>query len=357
MAIVKSVAIGAARKSLGDLTYKHVRGRTVASQRITENSSRTSKQKEQRRSFSMMGKTTKSLRPIIDIGFSRTKYGSPQNNFTTTNKEYMNFLKKDTLLDPGLPSIFNLYLSLIDERFYGNVMSARGSYDTNAEFGWDDDRNIEGYIDLTRNFEAGDTVTIAAAYSYKRRGSYYEMVRMCSIQLGSADIEKLENPNEFIVNTKTISELDSLIKLPEESTELRVIITGIVTGPSGNSTSYYLPAPTRPFHMKATDQLRVEDTIMQVNLADMDDFSSVYDDDIKGAILYLGGLEDPDFMFTVIEFVSNAEDQYCGIKFSTPEGKKLTIPFMGSETGTVQLKFEGELIALIDGLQIPQYVI
>lgn len=254
MTIIKSEAIGAARKSLGEITYKCIRGRTIASQRITENKSNTINQQNQRRAFAIIRKTAKSVQSIIDIGFPKTKLGTPTNNFISTNKEYSNFFRNSSQYTDQYPPIINLYSALIDEDFHGVVFSGKGGFSTEAQFVWNDEGEIEGCIHFSRRYEAGDKVIVAAAFSYKQRGSYYEMVRMCEKELGSTDINALESPKKFIVNTTIMPELKGLIHLPEGATELRIVMTGIITGHAGNSTSLFMPVSQSPFVLETADQ-------------------------------------------------------------------------------------------------------
>lgn len=88
MAVVRSLAIGKSVKSAGNLTYKTVRGRTIASQRITTNSSKTALQVFQRGSFSESIKSMQLVLPWINNFFEKSKYGSARNNFLKLCKSY-----------------------------------------------------------------------------------------------------------------------------------------------------------------------------------------------------------------------------------------------------------------------------
>lgn len=88
MAIVNSLAIGKSRKSAGNLTYKTVRGRTIASQRITENKSNTAKQAAQRGSFSMSSQAIALCRSYVDYAYEKSKYGSSRNEFMKMNPKF-----------------------------------------------------------------------------------------------------------------------------------------------------------------------------------------------------------------------------------------------------------------------------
>lgn len=88
MAIINSLAIGKSVKSAGNLTYKTVRGRTIASQRITTNKSNTLLQASQRSAFGMAAKVATIMQSYINATYEKSKYGSARNNFMAINKGY-----------------------------------------------------------------------------------------------------------------------------------------------------------------------------------------------------------------------------------------------------------------------------
>ena len=86
MAIINSLAIGKSVKSAGNLTYKTVRGRTIASQRIITNSSRTPSQVSQRNRFGSTAQCMQLFLPYVNNFFEKTKFGSSRNQFVKVNK-------------------------------------------------------------------------------------------------------------------------------------------------------------------------------------------------------------------------------------------------------------------------------
>lgn len=89
MAIINSLAIGKSYKSAGNLTYKTVRGRTIASQRITQNKSNTAAQGAQRSRFGATAQCMQLFLPYVNNFFERSKYGSARNQYVRMNK-YIN---------------------------------------------------------------------------------------------------------------------------------------------------------------------------------------------------------------------------------------------------------------------------
>lgn len=89
MAIVNSLGIGKSVKSAGNLTYKTVRGRTIASQRIISNKSNTMKQSIQRTHFRLASQAAQLIQVFIDNCYEKSKYGSARNAFMHLNKSFI----------------------------------------------------------------------------------------------------------------------------------------------------------------------------------------------------------------------------------------------------------------------------
>lgn len=112
MAIINSLAIGKSVKSAGNLTYKTVRGRTIASQRITQNKSKTLLQIVQRGKFSTLSKCMQLVQSWIDNSYEKSKYGSSRNQFAKLNKNfnlnglYNNIIKGSATLLAGFAGSF-----------------------------------------------------------------------------------------------------------------------------------------------------------------------------------------------------------------------------------------------------------
>ena len=117
MAIIKSLGIGAGFKSAGNITYRYSRGRTIASQRITENKSNTPLQAAQRGYFRVMSQVAFLLAAHIEWAFDKTKYGSQRNNFIQRNKDYMKEINAASVqqaivgripINTFIPTLFNM---------------------------------------------------------------------------------------------------------------------------------------------------------------------------------------------------------------------------------------------------------
>lgn len=89
MAVINSVVIGRGKKSVGEVTLRYDRGRTIATRRITENKSNTESQNEQRKVF---GTVTKALHSLLNFYFDRiavkSRYGSQRNHYYKVNKRW-----------------------------------------------------------------------------------------------------------------------------------------------------------------------------------------------------------------------------------------------------------------------------
>lgn len=103
MAIVNSLGIGKGKKSAGELTYRDVRGRTIASRRVIQNLSNTALQNEQRVSFRDASKMLSIAAFFINAGTERSKYGSHRNNFYHLNKTIFRSLAQSNVEVPATP--------------------------------------------------------------------------------------------------------------------------------------------------------------------------------------------------------------------------------------------------------------
>lgn len=84
MAVINSLGIGAGSKSAGNITYAHYKGRTIARQRITTNSSNTVAQGTQRAIFKAVEYISRGFANILP-NFATTKYGYRNNKFIKLN--------------------------------------------------------------------------------------------------------------------------------------------------------------------------------------------------------------------------------------------------------------------------------
>lgn len=136
MAIISSTAIGNGKKSAGVLTYRRQRGRTIASQRILTNSSKTAKQVAQRTAFALASKAIAMAAPLVDATFAKSKYGSARNNFFKLNKAALMEGFKDYRQEIHAP--YQLYEAIHDKNAFvtfGNgklQVSKSGVYGFNA---------------------------------------------------------------------------------------------------------------------------------------------------------------------------------------------------------------------------------
>lgn len=105
MAIINSLAIGKSVKSAGNLTYKTVRGRTIASQRITTNKSNTMAQSIQRSRFAVCARAAQLIQVFINNCYEKSKYGSARNAFMHINKNYDAFALISEVQEGAIPLV------------------------------------------------------------------------------------------------------------------------------------------------------------------------------------------------------------------------------------------------------------
>lgn len=88
MAIINSMGVGRARKSMGNVTYRTVRGRTIGSQKITPGAVTrvpTAGQSSKQKVFGLINRFMALHAQSIDDSFDKTTFGSQRNYFMKVN--------------------------------------------------------------------------------------------------------------------------------------------------------------------------------------------------------------------------------------------------------------------------------
>lgn len=86
MAIINSLGVGRGRKSAGNLTYRTVRGRCIASQRREKSGNPSGNISVAQATFSIISTFMRAHASDIDVSFARSTYGSQRNAFYRLNK-------------------------------------------------------------------------------------------------------------------------------------------------------------------------------------------------------------------------------------------------------------------------------
>lgn len=243
MAQIESTAIGAGRKSIGNITYRYVKGKTIASRRITQNNSRTPLQMQQRYGFTATVQLAKALNPVIRIGFEKNKTGSPYNQFMKQNKSYLNYAKTSPRHDIELPAITNLCTALADETFNGKITVANGSLNQTTLFKQETNAKLTGTIYLSRDFNPGDKIHLITCYSYQLVGSHFEAVKIYTNELTIHETDRLNIKNQYPINEETFPALKLFDGLPEEATNIETALATIITGETDHTTTTIQPLP------------------------------------------------------------------------------------------------------------------
>lgn len=87
MALINSVGVGSGSKSVGEFTYRSVRGRTIASKRVRTNSSKSAAQLTQRGLFGLASKFLSLYDCYVYNAFMRTQHGSKRNHAAKSLKD------------------------------------------------------------------------------------------------------------------------------------------------------------------------------------------------------------------------------------------------------------------------------
>lgn len=122
MAIINSLAIGKSFKSAGNLTYKTVRGRTIASQRITQNKSNTIAQGSQRNRFGLTAQCMQLFLPYVNNFFEKTKYGSSRNQYVKLNK-YVSLNGQYDRVKEGIVPLSRAFVALFGRDNLGSLLA------------------------------------------------------------------------------------------------------------------------------------------------------------------------------------------------------------------------------------------
>ncbi|KAA6343898.1 hypothetical protein EZS27_008459 [termite gut metagenome] len=114
MAIIQSLAVGKARKSAGNITYRTVRGRTILSSKVAPYSrqTRSDAQSEAQSNFKKVSQFMALVKDDINVSFDKTKYGSQRNNFFKLNKEAL-FAAFETLPVEGVLTLEDYNAALV----------------------------------------------------------------------------------------------------------------------------------------------------------------------------------------------------------------------------------------------------
>ena len=86
MAIINSLGVGRGRKSAGNLTYRTVRGRCIASQKREKTGNQSGAISVAQATFSIISTFMRAHASDIDVSFAKSTYGSQRNSFYKLNK-------------------------------------------------------------------------------------------------------------------------------------------------------------------------------------------------------------------------------------------------------------------------------
>lgn len=93
MALINSVGVGNGSKSVGEFTYRSVRGRTIASKRVLKNSSNSAAQGNQRSLFAALSKFLTAYDCYVFNAFAKTRYGSRRNRAASVLKALSPYIR------------------------------------------------------------------------------------------------------------------------------------------------------------------------------------------------------------------------------------------------------------------------
>lgn len=171
MAVINSVGVGRGSKSVGEFTYRYTRGRTIASRRITKNTSKTPAQVGRRGAFGSFVWMFSPYKWFFSDGYEKTKHGSSFNQFVHVNRELLGkspynsevnkkLIPNSTQLWNLFRTIFNSSVSHLKYATYGTLNFVNTSVDNNNQYAYN---TVSGTL-YTEDFK-GITVTINSVFS------------------------------------------------------------------------------------------------------------------------------------------------------------------------------------------------
>lgn len=171
MAVINSVGVGRGSKSVGEFTYRYTRGRTIASRRITKNTSKTPAQVGRRGAFGSFVWMFSPYKWFFSDGYEKTKHGSSFNQFVHVNRELLGkspynsevnkkLIPNGTQLWNLFRTIFNSSVSHLKYATYGTLNFVNTSVDSNNQYAYN---TMSGTL-YTEDFK-GITVTINSVFS------------------------------------------------------------------------------------------------------------------------------------------------------------------------------------------------
>ena len=100
MAIINSMGVGRAKKSMGNVTYRTIRGRTIGSQKRSGATTRATFLTRAQALFGMVSMFMQAHASDIEVSFNKSQYGSQRNYFFRINKAAL-----EEALSPLLPNV------------------------------------------------------------------------------------------------------------------------------------------------------------------------------------------------------------------------------------------------------------
>lgn len=171
MAVINSVGVGRGSKSVGEFTYRYTRGRTIASRRITKNTSKTPAQVGRRGAFGSFVWMFSPYKWFFSNGYEKTTHGSSFNQFVHVNRELLGKSPYNSEVDkkliPNGARLWSLLQVITDNSVphlkyaaYGNLPSSDNSNARTISFTYDNFKCILYVEDFK-----GITVTFNAVFS------------------------------------------------------------------------------------------------------------------------------------------------------------------------------------------------
>ncbi len=240
MAIIKNGPLVVAHGSVGNLTFRTVKGQTVVSEKITRNRSKTPKQVGYRMALREISRLSLELDSCAKTGFVPTERGTVRNQFFRQNNDLYHYYARQTDLGAREPAVFHLHKALSDKRFLGQVLSGRGASVLVNSFEWDAERCVKGLLELDRDFRRNDRLYFYLIVIYQS-GRYlsYRLLDH-SLYLTDKDITRWGHENVLLATKELVPIFDRSRWLWGDERLAGVVTTALLHNAEERSTSTFI---------------------------------------------------------------------------------------------------------------------
>lgn len=243
MAIIKNGPLVVAHGSVGNLTFRTVKGQTIVSEKITRNRSKTPKQVGYRVALREVSRLALEVGQCATTGFAPTERGTVRNQFFKQNNDLYHYFARQTDLEARDPAVYHLHRALSDKRFLGQVLSGKGSVMLVNSFDWDEEDCVKGLLELNRDFGMNDRLFFYIIVIYQNQRELSFRILDHSLYLTNEDIARWGHGNVLRVTKELVPVFDRSRWLWGNERLAGVVATALLHNADAWSTSVFRALP------------------------------------------------------------------------------------------------------------------